>query len=994
MADFNAGSIEGSLDLNLDPFERGLARASAQAAEWERTHQNIGAGMGDATSTARLDDGSFDRSLTEDRARLDAFGSRTATATVDVDTAPAVAKIMALNHALDSVDAKVGGVGMPGTFGMLIALAAAIAPAFGPAIAAVGLFGAAAGAGMLAAVGSAMLYVQVVKSALGPIMDAIAAHKQLTGEAGKMETAIEGIEHAWSQLTHLAEPGILKALTPAAQMVEGLIPRLLPLINAMSSGLARGLQPLEAFFQRDDFAEFLSTITHLARQDIPLLGQTLTHVLAGAMDLFDSLSPIINIVAHDIDNLSAKFENWANIKSNSYIQNLFGYIHEYAPQTEAMLGGLFGFLGHLASSLGPLVGPALDFLTSLTSALSSLNLSPLSAAIGTVLEALRPFMKDLADIVNVLLPPLATLAGTLVQDFVTPLARGLSSQLNPLLHQLAGFLQELSVPLGQFISSIANLANPTGIGFIAAALEQLMRAVQPLIGPVGRLAVALEGMVDTDLAALTPAIRPLGDALTGLAHGIAPLVSGLAWFVGHQSVALTILAIAGAIKAWSLAQAALAGVRSIAGLVATLIELGPTAVGVYAIAAAEWVAAAATTAWSIAVAILTSPITLVILALAALGVAIYEVVHHWGAIKDAAKDVWDWIKDKWSDVGSLVSKPFHSAVTDVENVWNKIKSATTRIAGDVLNWLRHNWGELLIGILTGPFGFIIAEVVGHWTTIREKTVSIVNDVLSWLRGHWQAILQIITGPLGQLIGLVQAHWAPVQAFFQSIPGKVEGALSGAGQWLVGLGSALLNGFLNGIQNAWGAVIGFVESIPGKITGAIGDLSGVLLGAGEHLIDGLGQGIENAAGGVLSKASSIAGKIKGLFGGSPVEWGPLLPWNTGAPGRSLMEKLAAGITGNQHLALNAATAVAGGVGLALTPSSPTLAFARAGLTPVGGTAPGVAPNDETPTLLRSIRDALTNQDPSTLADTLTEAFTRATNAANDRLIRIQRQNGGN
>ena len=67
--------------------------------------------------------------------------------------------------------------------------------------------------------------------------------------------------------------------------------------------------------------------------------------------------------------------------------------------------------------------------------------------------------------------------------------------------------------------------------------------------------------------------------------------------------------------------------------------------------AATWLATAATTAFGVAMTVLTSPITLVIAALVALGVGIYELVKHWDVVKEAAGICWDWIVGKWNSAG-------------------------------------------------------------------------------------------------------------------------------------------------------------------------------------------------------------------------------------------------------------------------------------------------------------------------------------------------------
>jgi hypothetical protein len=105
-------------------------------------------------------------------------------------------------------------------------------------------------------------------------------------------------------------------------------------------------------------------------------------------------------------------------------------------------------------------------------------------------------------------------------------------------------------------------------------------------------------------------------------------------------------------------------------------------------------------------------IALVIAALVLIGVGVYELVKHWGAVKKAA-----------------------------DYVWNAIKAG----AADVLNWLRRYW-PLIVGVITGPIGFAVVMLVTHWKAIKQAA----SDVVNWVKAKFS-----------ELIG-----------FFQSLPGRI------------------------------------------------------------------------------------------------------------------------------------------------------------------------------------------------------------------------------
>lgn len=152
------------------------------------------------------------------------------------------------------------------------------------------------------------------------------------------------------------------------------------------------------------------------------------------------------------------------------------------------------------------------------------------------------------------------------------------------------------------------------------------------------------------------------------------------------------------------------------GLAPLLLQLAETKVSVIAntaataaSAVASGVATAAQWAWNAALvvgagamAILTSPITLVILAIAALvAIVILIIKYHkqlgevavaaWNWIKGAAQDTWNWLKQvpgwiegAFAKVASAISAPFRSAFNFVADAWN---NTVGRLSWSVPSWV-------------------------------------------------------------------------------------------------------------------------------------------------------------------------------------------------------------------------------------------------------------------------------------------------------------------
>lgn len=139
-----------------------------------------------------------------------------------------------------------------------------------------------------------------------------------------------------------------------------------------------------------------------------------------------------------------------------------------------------------------------------------------------------------------------------------------------------------------------------------------------------------------------------------------------------------------------------------------------------------FIAAAATTAMTLAATpfgllMLGAALTIgaVVLAIIALGVAIFFLVKHWdtvwGAIKDSAKAVWDWLKMAW------------------EETWNFVKN----IAMTVWDWLTTGWGQLLLFFL--PFGPLLL-IWQNWDTIWTMVKDTASSVWGWITDTWSIVV--------------------------------------------------------------------------------------------------------------------------------------------------------------------------------------------------------------------------------------------------------------
>lgn len=186
-------------------------------------------------------------------------------------------------------------------------------------------------------------------------------------------------------------------------------------------------------------------------------------------------------------------------------------------------------------------------------------------------------------------------------------------------------------------------------------------------------------------------------------------------------------------------------------------------------------------------AILTSPITIVIAILGVLIAAIILCVKHWNQIKETAKNCWEGIKNAWNNAGQWFNEKIVIPIKNFfGNLWNNIKST----ASNAWNGIK--------GIFTG---------VGSWfSNIFQQAYNGITRVFSnignFFSGIWQRIKNTFSN-LGTSIG-------------NAISNAVKTGING----VISLVERTINRAINLINGA----IGIINLIPGVNVGKIGSLN--------------------------------------------------------------------------------------------------------------------------------------------------------------------------
>lgn len=277
-----------------------------------------------------------------------------------------------------------------------------------------------------------------------------------------------------------------------------------------------------------------------------------------------------------------------------------------------------------------------------------------------------------------------------------------------------------------------------------------------------------------------------------------------------------------------------------------------------------------------------NPIVLIILAIIALGVALYELYQHsetfrnivgkaWDFVKDAAARAWaviepilKWFKELWDALVDAFQTGDWGSVWDkitegLSNVWDVLKDLGKKLGGYILDalswvgsqipgWIANAWSWLtddftpwLIESL-GDLGSMLGEwFVTAWDFLAENVPGWVEAALSWLLVDFLPWLLEGLGDLGATLG----NWFMEAMFWvgSNLPGWVATAfawlITEFIPWLIGslgdLAGLLLTWFGEALSWVgtnlppliWDLIVFvFTQLIP-WIVGVLGDLAGAL-----------------------------------------------------------------------------------------------------------------------------------------------------------------------
>ena len=279
------------------------------------------------------------------------------------------------------------------------------------------------------------------------------------------------------------------------------------------------------------------------------------------------------------------------------------------------------------------------------------------------------------------------------------------------------------------------------------------------------------------------------------------------WCVEHQTGLMMVGIALGTVTTAVLAYNAAAIAKKVLD-VAETAQIYLLIAAEYAHSVASGVAAAATTAFGAAVAFLTSPITLVILAIGALVAAAVLLYQNWDTVKAKCVEIWGAIKD-------FISNAVDAMKTVIINIWNAIKSFISSVLEGIKGVVTTVWNAISSTVTT-VMNTIKNTISTVWNAIKSAVTSVINAIKSVISSVFNSIKSTISSILNSIKSVFSSVWNGIKS---TVSGVVNGVKSTISSGLNAAKNTVTN-VLNSIKNAFSNILNGAKNVVSNVINKI------------------------------------------------------------------------------------------------------------------------------------------------------------------------------
>ncbi|MBL4987278.1 hypothetical protein [Bacillus safensis] len=266
----------------------------------------------------------------------------------------------------------------------------------------------------------------------------------------------------------------------------------------------------------------------------------------------------------------------------------------------------------------------------------------------------------------------------------------------------------------------------------------------------------------------------------------------------------------------------------------------------------------------------------ILLAIAAIGTAVFLVIKYWEPISKFFIDLWNkitsftqnawngimtFLKVLWSGIKKVASSVWGGIKGFITGVWNGIKKAATTIWNGIKTYFTTVF-KIYKTIFTTVWNTIKKVVTAVWNGLKNTASSVWNGIKSFFStvlggiknffvNNWNKIKSTTTTVFNTVKTFIGNVWNKIKTTVGNVVGGIWKAVSGKFNDIKNTVGSKMNDVKSKIKSIWDKVMSFFKGIN-------------LYNIGKNIIQGLIRGVSGMASSLYKKASDIVNNVKNTF----------------------------------------------------------------------------------------------------------------------------------